>query len=171
METILDNWNAILEKVKEVNDMETVSFDTWLKPLKPLYIDDGKLYISTGQDNAMAVGYINKTYKIFINEAIGVITGKTYDLEFLLPNQVNHSLEQKQSGNDDAYRKNLIESAHLNPKYTFDRFVVGNNSKFAHSASLAVAEAPGEAYNPLFLTLLRSLNIKSFLWNTLINLF
>ena len=44
-----------------------------------------------------------------------------------------------------------MEKAHLNPKYTFDSFVVGGNNKFAHAASLAVAESPGEIYNPLYL--------------------
>ena len=44
-----------------------------------------------------------------------------------------------------------LENAKLNPKYNFDTFVVGNNNKFAHAASLAVADKPGQIYNPLFL--------------------
>ena len=72
------------------------------------------------------------------------ITGVNYEIRFILPEEV------KQEKAPAPVQKNLYVP-NLNPKYTFDTFVVGSNNKFAHAASLAVAESPGEIYNPLFL--------------------
>lgn len=76
--------------------------------------------------------------------AIAEITGVNYEIRFILPEEV------KQEKAPAPVQKNLYVP-NLNPKYTFDTFVVGSNNKFAHAASLAVAESPGEIYNPLFL--------------------
>jgi chromosomal replication initiator protein len=72
---------------------------------------------------------------------------KTYDIAFILESD---AAGEMLSSPGTVYNINY-ENANLNPKYRFDTFVVGNNNKFAHSASLAVAESPGEAYNPLYL--------------------
>ena len=69
----------------------------------------------------------------------------TYDISFILEKDANNETVNNVSLSNPVYNIN-VENANLNPKYKFDTFVVGSNNKFAHSASLAVAESPGEAY-------------------------
>lgn len=92
----------------------------------------------------MGLDYVSKKYTLPIKVAIAEITGVNYEIRFILPEEV------KQEKAPAPVQKNLYVP-NLNPKYTFDTFVVGSNNKFAHAASLAVAESPGEIYNPLFL--------------------
>ena len=71
-----------------------------------------------------------------------------YDISFILEKDVGHN---EDSMAPKPYYNINYEKANLNPKYRFDTFVVGSNNKFAHSASLAVAESPGNTYNPLYI--------------------
>ena len=97
----------------------------------------------------MALTYISKKYLAPLRVAIVEITEIEYEIEFILPEQAKTlKLKNKPVKNTASLSG---DDSNLNPNYTFDTFVVGNNNRFAHSASLAVAESPGEAYNPLYL--------------------
>ena len=144
MELILEKWEEILLTVKEEHELTDISFDNWLKPLTIYNIEGEKLYIvvPTGQ---MGINYITKKYELPIKVAIEEITGIKYELNFILPEQAEQ-LKARRSRNPDFVQG--TEKSNLNPNYTFESFVVGKNNKFAHAASLAVAESPGEDYNP-----------------------
>ena len=97
--------------------------------------------------------YINQKYLLPFQVCIAEITGQEFEVKFIT---VDDSQNINVKNQDDTYKKNatqnsIFEQANLNPKYTFDTFVVGGNNNFAHAASLAVSESPGEIYNPLFL--------------------
>lgn len=152
MDVIREKWEEILYTVKVEHELSEISFKTWLKPLQVHSVSDHVVTILVPSEQ-MGVEYINKKYMFPIKVAIAEITGTEYDIEFILPEQAK---KREQNTTVSSHKKNIqlnsvIERANLNPKYTFDTFVVGNNNKFAHAAALAVAESPGKMYNPLFI--------------------
>ena len=150
MEKVIENWEEIINTVKKEHELSEVSFDTWIRPLEVYGIDGNKLYILVPSEQ-MGLSYISKKYYLPLKVAIAEITGTEYDIEFILPDQAD-SLSIKGSKNKNKKQPSAkADRSNLNPNYTFDTFVVGNNNRFAHSASLAVAESPGEAYNPLYI--------------------
>ena len=147
MELILEKWEEILRTVKEEHELTDVSFDTWLKPLSVYNIEGSKLYILVPSEQ-MGLNYITKKYTLPIKVAIAEITGNDYEIIFILQEQAKKLKPYKSK--TPAFASSS-EKATLNPNYTFDTFVVGKNNKFAHAASLAVSESPGEVYNPLYI--------------------
>lgn len=147
MEILEQKWEEILLTVKKKHDMTDVSYNSWLKPLKIHAVQNGRVYIivSIGE---VGLHYIEKKYYLFLKVAIAEVTGTEYEIEFILPEQARRILTP--TGRKPATTEKA-EKSNLNPYYTFDTFVVGNNNRFAHSASLAVAESPGQIYNPLFI--------------------
>lgn len=145
MEAIFEKWDQILQYVKEEHDISDISFETWLKPLKICTIKGNTLYIEVPLDS-MAVNYISKKYELPLRVSITEMTGVEYHLEFILEDKAKE-LKSAQAKKPAT----IPERSNLNPSYTFDTFVVGNNNRFAQSASLAVAESPGESYNPLYI--------------------
>ena len=152
MDVIREKWEEILYTVKVEHELSDISFKTWLRPLQVHSISDHVVTILVPSEQ-MGVDYINKKYMFPIKVAIAEITGTEYDIEFILPEQAKRrEQKEKNSSNLNNVKLNTtLERANLNPKYTFDTFVVGNNNKFAHAAALAVAESPGKMYNPLFI--------------------
>ena len=148
MEAIFEQWEQILQEVKEEHDISQISFDTWLKPLELCAVEDNKLYILVPSEQ-LGLNYISKKYELPLKVAITEMTGIEYELVFLLPEQAKKLRSTPAKKN--TFSTEAAERSNLNLNYTFDTFVVGSNNRFAQSASLAVAESPGDTYNPLYI--------------------
>lgn len=150
MDKVIEKWDEILTIVKNEHELSEISFDTWLRPLNVYAIEDNKLYIIVPQGQ-MGLSYISKRYFLPLMVTITEVTGIEYDIQFILPDQAQ-SLNIKNKKNITTKPQPVKgDHSNLNPNYTFDTFVVGNNNRFAQSAALAVAESPGESYNPLYI--------------------
>lgn len=148
MDKVIEKWEEILNTVKTEYDISDVSFDTWIRPLEVFAIEGNTLYILVPSEQ-MALTYITKKYLAPLRVAIVEITQIEYEIEFILPEQAKTMKISSKPSKRPAPTANI--NASLNPNYVFDTFVVGNSNRFAQSASLAVAESPGEAYNPLYI--------------------
>lgn len=152
MDKVIEKWEDILSTVKKEHDISDVSFDTWMRPLKVYAVEGNTLYILVPSEQ-MALSYIQKKYYLPLKVAIAEMTGTEYEINFILPEQIDSlGLSNKNTKKQSKKAASLNgDQSNLNPNYTFETFVVGNNNRFAQSASLAVAESPGEAYNPLYI--------------------
>ena len=151
MNEVKEKWPEIIEHLRVEHELLNVSFNTWIKPLKVYDVIDDTAYILVNKDSS--VEYIDKKYRLPLMVCIAEITGKEYEIQFVSEDddKLNEIHNASIDNGQKKKAKSLAEKAGLNPKYTFDTFVVGGNNNFAHAASLAVAESPGEVYNPLFL--------------------
>ncbi|WP_349945492.1 chromosomal replication initiator protein DnaA [Lacrimispora sp. BS-2] len=155
LEKLKEKWDEILLNLKEEHEITDVSFKTWLLPLK-VYSVNGEKVIVTVPDVEF-LGYIRKKYGFLLKITIEEVTGFECSVDFVVENQIQKEAAAAPAGNTlitntmNQVSQSAIITANLNPKYTFDTFVVGANNNLAHAASLAVAESPGEIYNPLFI--------------------
>ena len=149
MNLIKEKWDEIIQKLKIEHGLSDVSFKTWIAPLEVYDVTDDTVYIMVPLK--ASVDYITKKYLLPFKVCIAEITGQEVEVVFVASEDFSHTLSEEESHNNSKNKSTIFEKANLNPKYTFDTFVVGGNNNFAHAASLAVAESPGEIYNPLFL--------------------
>ena len=150
MHIIQEKWSDILNMIKIEHDVSDVSYSAWLEPLK-VYKVEGNVVTIIVTNGSMALSYINKKYILPLKVAIAETTGEDFEISLVLPEEIKEEVTPQPALAAPVSLNENIEKANLNPRYTFDTFVVGNNNKMAHAASVAVAESPGEAYNPLFI--------------------
>jgi len=159
MEELKQKWDLIIQTLKEDYDITDMSFRTWIKPIQVYSVVGDKITLLIPENNNdgdgkglsynMRVGYIERKYLAAITLTIAEIMGREYDVT-LMSSIDKKKIDKKQKQKDtSASKNNNIQN--LNPNYTFETFVIGNNNNLAHAASLAVAETPGEVYNPLFI--------------------
>ena len=131
MSTVIEKWDEILEIVKKEHDLSDVRFDTWLKPLKVFDVSGNVVTIIASDQ--VRLSYINKNYKLPLQVTISEVTGMTdCEVKFILPEDVPTKKSTSESTPDQNNRfKDRCEEANLNPKYTFNTFIVGSNNKLA----------------------------------------
>ena len=150
MDSIKEKWNDIKETIRKEDELTDVSYDTWVKPLQFYDVKEDSVIIMIPSDQAHALNYISSKYKNFFKVIISEMMDHTYDISFILEKDAVEQKKEVLPAEKHLYNNNY-ENTNLNPKYKFDTFVVGSNNKLAHSAALAVAESPGEVYNPLYI--------------------
>ena len=152
LEQLKEQWDKILLHLKEEHEIMDVSYKTWLLPLK-IYDVEGNVVKILAPD-ANFITYIRKKYGLILQVTIEEVTGFSCTVEFITEDAIKDKEKpEKQLIQNSAgdVSQTALQSANLNPRYTFDTFVVGANNNLAHAAALAVAESPGEVYNPLFI--------------------
>ncbi|MCI8789568.1 MAG: chromosomal replication initiator protein DnaA [Lachnospiraceae bacterium] len=142
MDDIKGSWSAIKESIKREYELTDISYKTWVEPLEYLNVVNDVVSIVIPAEQSHMINYISSRYTSFFQVTITEMFEHDYNVKFILKTEAEKELQDNSAGYDAA---NLI------PKYKFDTFVVGSSNKFAHSASLAVAESPGDIYNPLYL--------------------
>ena len=142
-------WNKTLDIIK--SELSEVSFNTWIKSCEPISISSDTLKISV--PNSFTQDILDKRYKDLVVNSIKAVCSKSYKIEFIIMSD-NYDKDENKNNQNQASKSIIVNdemSSTLNPKYTFNSFVIGNSNRFAHAASLAVAESPAKAYNPLFI--------------------
>lgn len=152
-DALSSNWNDLIRHIRIDSGITDISFQTWLEPLSFHAYQDGIVYILIPSDNQITLQYIEGHFMNFFRVTLSEFLEQNVDISFILQRNAFNIVETDETADSPAPRTavHTTENPGLNPKYRFDTFVVGSNNELARQASVAVAESPGEAYNPLFL--------------------
>lgn len=166
-------WDSVLRSIK--TKLQRESFETWFNPILFEGVDSVQRLVRLRAPNQVVRDWVKINYANLIDQSFGELSLGGYSVDWMLPEDKTKSVAPQltaqasaspleQSAAPGALRSLPMKTATaaatatqtsldpaLNSKYTFDGFVVGACNQFAHAASLAVAEAPGKTYNPLYL--------------------
>lgn len=142
----IDNlWNNFLEKIK--SRISSLSYDTWFKDTKLISLDDNVAKVLV--DSQLQKKQLQETWYQTISDVFSEITNTSFDFEFVFQEEITKNINIPVE--NIGVPLNTPKKSNLNPKYTFDSFVVGDSNRFAYMAAVAVSENPGRTYNPLFI--------------------
>ena len=149
----MDNINDLLNKAKDLLKEETteITYATWINPLEIKSFNDNTVILIAS--TSFQKDTLESKYLDLITNTFNFITNKKCKVVIKLANEAIED-ETPENNNVFANNTNLAGSglkSGLNPKYTFDTFVVGNNNRFAQAAAMGVAENPGSKWNPFFI--------------------
>lgn len=153
MNNLGDLWDKALAIIR--TKLSKPSFDTWLHSTEATGLEDNTLIITA--PNEFVRDWLESRYSKLITNTLYEVTGTKLNVKFIIPQmgaETDFSTKNHAPKNNSDKKNSTAEESlqnMLNPKYTFDTFVIGMGNRFAHAASLAVAEAPAKAYNPLFI--------------------
>ena len=156
-DNLKDIWQDVL-RIIEDEIMAPVSFKTWFLPIKPEQISDQTLQLSV--PNKMIRDIIEQKYMDLLRNSVAHVTKQNLKLDIIIGDIPDSELSFEEKKNKEEVKPKISAqtaehndnpASCLNPKYTFDTFVIGNSNRFAHAACLAVADSPNETYNPLFI--------------------
>ncbi len=152
-------WDEVLAVM--AGELAAPSFDAWLKNSRPVQLEGNILYVEF--PNEFTKDWVEARYTNPLHKTLRQVVNRDWDIRFVIPRGVKplattpsipepqHNRSSNAVAMDSSPQEAPPASSVLNRRYTFDSFVVGNSNRFAHAASLAVAEGPAKAYNPLFL--------------------
>jgi chromosomal replication initiator protein len=149
-------WTAAQERLRSMLNVDT--YQLWFAPLRASACDDQRLVLDVANDFCEV--WLKDNYRSLLKDVVGAVSGQQLEIEFrvveVAPPQppaliTAQAAEKPKLAKPGAERNHNDVDGGFNPNNTFDTFVVGNNNNFAYAAALAVAQAPGKSYNPLFL--------------------
>jgi len=140
----MNELNKIWQKILEIilQKVGEPTFDLWFSPIKLISIKNSEILIEV--PNRFFKDWIEDNFPSLLKESFHQVTGNNYEINYIISGK-----EPEQLTIDEKIKQ--VKRGNLNPKYTFDTFVVGPSNQFAHAASFRVAENPGFSYNPLFI--------------------
>lgn len=152
-ETLIKQWDNILNLLEIEYDVSHMMINTWIRALSIEDINDDTIIFSMDKKlGKRGIEFIEKKmYDIYLQSAIEATLNHSFEIKFCVEGEELPSQLSSQEDSIDGHIKIALEKSNLNPKYTFDTFVIGDNNRHAHAACVAVAEEPSSAYNPLFL--------------------
>lgn len=137
-------WNSFLDKIK--NRISKISYDTWFADSKLVEIKDNVAIVLVSMH--IQKKNLKENYNDLIEEVFTEVSGSNFKFKYVLEEEIEKNIE---INTDIIGVPNNNFETNLNSKYTFDNFIVGESNKFAHATAVAVAESPGQMYNPLFI--------------------
>lgn len=152
-DTLTKQWDNILNLLEIEYDVSHMMINTWIRALSIKEVTDTTIVLSMDQKlGKRGIEFIEKKmYDIYLQSAIEATLNHPYEIVFCVEGEEITTSNEESDSSLDGHVKISLEKSNLNPKYTFDTFVIGDNNRHAHAACVAVAEEPSSAYNPLFL--------------------